>query len=336
VYVIHEGETPKLVATVATIDGEGGQFSLGDPGGSGDWVANLGERSAHVTADGRELVFVSAEDLTGFHTEGGREIYMYDFGAEKVSCVSCSPTGTSTIHNPRAGEFDDFAHGEFPLSGSPAYVLRDVSAGGDRVFFQSRERLVPQETYEGQPGPFISPNGPANVYEWERDGTGSCVRPAGCVYLLSGGTSTGNSSFVDASETGDDVFIETRAQLVPQDHGETYEVYDARVGGTAPPAEPRCSGSGCQGVPGAPPLFSAPASATATGGGNFAAQPPQPPPSSKSKPLTKKQELARALRACHAKYKPKTRRRISCERAARAAYRAATARFDTPNRKGSR
>ena len=70
------------------------------------------------------------------------------------------------------------------------------------MFFVSLEGLVPQDINEEQ-----------DVYEWERPGTGGCTESDGCVYLLSGGTSVGHSGFLDASESGGDVFIVTRANL---------------------------------------------------------------------------------------------------------------------------
>jgi hypothetical protein len=155
--------------------------------------------------------------------------------------------------------------------------------------------------------------GLTNVFEWERDGTGSCRRAQGCIFLLSTGTSPDISFFLDASENGDDAFFASRSQLVPQDHGEVYEVYDAHQCTEAVPCRTEtstaCTGTGCQGVPAAPPLFATPASATFAGGGNFS-----PAPVVKPKPLTRAQKLARALKAC--KKLHAVPKRARCERAA--------------------
>lgn len=126
------------------------------------------------------------------------------------------------------------------------------------MFFDSYQALAPQDT-----------NGEPDVYEWERPGKGQCSDSEGCVHLLSGGTSTQGSFLLDASESGDDVFFITRAQLLGADRNELYDVYDARVDGYTPIAPPACSGSGCQGVPGAPPIFATPSSVTFAGVGNF-------------------------------------------------------------------
>jgi hypothetical protein len=152
------------------------------------------------------------------------------------------------------------------------------------------------------------------VYEWERDGTGSCTDPKDCLFLLSGGTSTGYSAFLDADETGSNVFFATRAQLTAQGHGETYAVYDARVGAPAPPASTACTGTGCQGVPGAPPSFATPASVTFAGIGDF---PPQQG-AAKQAPVTNAQKLTNALRTCR-KHKNKHTRTL-CERKAQRTY----------------
>ncbi len=257
VYVLHSEEAPRLVAAVTNFDGEAGNanFTLG-----GDWVRTVGSHSSFVSGDGRVLVFKSIEDLTGFDSMGDQEIYRYDFGAG-LTCVSCNLSGVPTVHG-EPYEID----AELPNSGGGLFATRDLSVDGGRVFFQTVEGLVSQDE-----------NGRQDVYEWERDGSGSCSRTGGCLFLLSGGSSTDNSYFLDASETGDDAFIETRAQLVARDRTELYEVYDARVGATGETSPSVCSGSGCQGVPGAPPVFATPSSATFNGIGNFPAPVPVKP-----------------------------------------------------------
>jgi hypothetical protein len=139
------------------------------------------------------------------------------------------------------------------------------------------------------------------------------------VYLLSGGTSAGDSYLIDASASGDDVFIVSRARLVPQDQNDNFNLFDVRVGGVQPPAAPACSGTGCQGAPPAPPSFAAPSSFTFNGAGNFAT-PLKPVVKPTVKQLTRAQKLAKALRAC----RQKKRGRASCEARARKLYGAKT------------
>jgi hypothetical protein len=126
------------------------------------------------------------------------------------------------------------------------------------VFFDSAVALVPQDT-----------NDVRDVYEWERDGSGSCRESPGCQYLLSGGANASESFLLDASANGSDVFFGSRAQLVREDNDEDFNVYDARIGGVQPVSPPACTGAGCQGVPPAPPIFATPSSVTFNGTGNF-------------------------------------------------------------------
>ena len=102
--------------------------------------------------------------------------------------------------------------------------------------------------------------------------------------MLSGGTSTDNSLFLDASENGEDVFIVSRSNFVSSDEDGLYDVYDARLNAPLVPVALACSGTGCQGVPSAPPIFATPSSVTFEGVGNFAA----PAKEAKAKPKPKK------------------------------------------------
>ena len=111
------------------------------------------------------------------------------------------------------------------------YQSRYVDDQG-RVFFNSVEALVPQDT-----------NGKADVYEWEPNGVGGCTPAAetyteafsegagGCISLISSGKSDHPSVFIDASADGNDVFFLTSGQLVKQDEDSSFDVYDASVCG---------------------------------------------------------------------------------------------------------
>ncbi len=268
----------------------------------GDLEPGLGNRTAEVTPDGRGVVFMSTLSLTGYPSNGLSEVYVYEAEAGRVFCVSCDPNGEPP---PITTGFERTA-GFLPISHSNTYLPRWISADGDRVFFDSNEPLVPQDN-----------NRRRDVYEWEREGTGSCPEGQGnCVYLLSGGTSTADSWLLDASETGDDVFIITRAQLVAKDQNDDDNVFDIRVHGETEPTPPTCSGTGCQGAPPAPPAFATPASTTFEGVGNFltgterSTEPAQ-------KPKARESKLTRALRACAAKPRHK---RAQCRALARKHY----------------
>ena len=140
-----------------------------------------------------------------------------------------------------------------PVSWNDVHLPEWVADEGNRVFFDTSESLVATDT-----------NGVQDVYEWESAGTGSCEAASavngGCIYLLSGGTSEADSWFIGASESGDDVFIATRAHLAPQDGNDTFNLFDARVDGVQPVTEPLCTGTGCQGPPEPAPTFATPAS----------------------------------------------------------------------------
>jgi Tol biopolymer transport system component len=231
----HNGATTSI-KTLAASDDEVVPYG---PNSGGDWQPGFASRMAEVTPDGRNLVFMSTN---GDSADIGR-VEVYDADTNQVYCASCG-----------AGSSKGFV----PITFSNTYLKRWISADGSRVFFDSYEGLVPQDT-----------NGKLDVYEWERPGSGSCEAATGCIYLLSGGTSTDKSYFVDASASGNDVFIVTRAKLLPQDADENYVMYDARVDGFEPVMPSACTGTGCQGLPGTPPIFATPSSVTFEGVGNF-------------------------------------------------------------------
>jgi hypothetical protein len=270
---------------IATLSGEDGDFTHGEGGNDGDWQADPGHRTAEVTPDGHSMMFMSRRPLTGYDNmlEGVplTEVFVYDTETDRIACASCNPSGEPPIV-PSLPEYAKNLAGIWgsflPVSDSlDDYQPRLISEDGDRVFFDSIEPLVPQDE-----------NGLLDVYEWEAQGEGSCREPQGCVYVLSGGQSTDNSYLIDASANGNDVFFVSRAQLVKTDHGDNDVLYDARIGGVAPPAEAECSGTGCQGAPPATPIFATPASVTFDGTGNFPpTETPPPPKCPKNKKLTR-------------------------------------------------
>jgi hypothetical protein len=312
----HDGVSTEI-AQLSFEDGvSAGPFEV--PSGDytpGDWRAGVGHRTAEVTPDGQSLVFVSDESLPavgypqGYQNNGYFEVYTYETQGGKLFCVSCDPSGEppqATVQSTRNG----LTAAYLPSSWSNTYQYRWISEDGSRVFFDSTQSLVAQDT-----------NGKQDVYEWERDGSGSCREADGCIYLLSGGTGGSASWLIDASANGDDVFIISRTELVSGDPYDSFDVYDARVHGVPAPVLPACSGTGCQGVPPAPPIFATPASVTFAGVGNFpAGSPPGPTTMGKSqpkvKPLTRAQKLAKALRACSRKRSD----RSTCEVEARRRY----------------
>jgi len=315
-YEWHDGAT----IFIAQLDTEGEYdeydwrgFYSPDPGAA----PATGEKSSRVTPDGTTVLFASQARLTGYDNAGQGELYLYDTASGELACVSCDPSGAPATS-------EAYLAGDLSIAVAPernAFLTRNLAEDGSRVFFQTQEALVPQDT-----------NGQADVYEWEREGTGGpdgCSRVStsfsassgGCLHLISTGESSDPSYFGDASADGSDVFFFTRQPLVGQDQDENDDLYDARVeGGIAaqnPPSPANCTGEGClRSVAPSPVLEEAPASTTFAGVANLASQ-----PGVKPKPLTRAQQLASALKACR---KQSRKQRVGCEARVRKRYRKRT------------
>jgi hypothetical protein len=257
--------------------------------GNIDFVADAGgllypNRLTYMTPSGQHVAFTSTESLTGYDNtdpvtgQAHVEVFEYAYGGGLV-CVSCR------------------ADGARPTADSTLNGGRVVSEDGSRVFFESSEALVPQAS-----------NGLQKVFEYS----------GGTVSLVSSPDSSSNATFFDASATGDNVFFSTYDELVPNPNGGDDAVYDARIGGGFPvDSRKGCSGVGCQGDQLAAPGFEQPGSLKLN-----LANPTTPAAKSvvktKSKPLTRAQKLAKALRACRAKHNKK--QRSACEKKARRVY----------------
>lgn len=259
--------------------GDGGVTPIAElPGGPssgrGEYVSD-----AQMSSDGSALAFVTATSLSSAFNSGGYEqVYRYDVPADTLGCVSCAPVGVTPRGNAwisvlRAGE-------TFEKLESVRGTVEDlaISSDGQRVFFDSPDPLVPQDSNTDSPEQLVkeeeyAPQG-RDVYEWEN----------GVVYLISTGKSARNSYLIGSSEDGNDVFFSTAEGLVPGDTDGGFDVYDARVprpGEPVPPVAVPCEGSVCQGPPSVPSPLAAPASATFSGLGNPAPEPAATPPAAK-------------------------------------------------------
>jgi hypothetical protein len=282
--------TAKLVAVLSGADANN-WIGVGDK-------KELGSLTARVSPNGRWLAFMSSRPLTGYDNRDARsgqpdqEVFLYDSeaggGAGQLLCASCNPTGARP-----AGVFDT---GEAPhmlvdrpalwrgqwLAGSipgwtrislgqSRYQSRYLSDAG-RLFFNAHDALVPQDS-----------NGTEDVYQYEPPGVGGCAESSptfgqasgGCVDLISSGASGEESAFLDASETGNDVFFLTGSKLAPTDLDGALDVYDAHVCSAElpcpappPPPLPACEGDACQ-QPATPPNDPTPGSLTFQGAGNL-------------------------------------------------------------------
>ena len=271
-YEWHDGETI-FIAQLGTEDLYDEYNWRGFYKPNPDVGPDAGEKSSRVTPDGKMVLFTSQGRLTSYDNTGQGELYLYEAASGKLTCVSCDPSGAP-------------ATGEAYLAGNPsivaapernAFLTRNLSEDGSRVFFQTQEALVPRDKNEQM-----------DVYEWEREGAGGCSSASasfsegsgGCLYLISTGENGDPSYFGDASADGSNVFFFTRQSLVSQDRDENDDLYDARVeGGIAaqnPPPPASCTGEGCLGPVDPSPVFGAPSNATFAGTGNLKPPPAKP------------------------------------------------------------
>jgi hypothetical protein len=297
------------------------------------------------------------------------EVYLYRYSHGSLVCASCNPSGAQPvgvedIQNGGEGEglavdrpeawgnlvayADHWLAGNIPGWTSyglipSTYQSRYLSDEG-RLFFNSADALVPvakptrKETIEVNGVTREAEVGVENVYEYEPIGTGSCATglantAEGCVQLISSGESEQESSFLDASQTGNDVFFLTDARLTAWDQDGAFDIYDARVceasevcAPSPPEVTPPCTGEECRPAATPPPGFAPAASSTPSGSVNLPSGSANLAPkqtvlaektTQKAKP-TRAQLLARALKAC--KKDRKRARRVACERQANKKY----------------
>jgi DNA-binding beta-propeller fold protein YncE len=301
------------------------------------WLDGLGR--ANVTSDGRFLVFTSHRALTAdvSRQEGPAQVYRYDLDTEQLARVSIGRAGFGDNGNASiADALIVRSEADLGIESAigPARADPTMSDDGQLVFFETPAGLTPGALNDhpvlGNPKALAE-----NVYEWAADGTQpspdapACSEPNGCVSLISDGrdltAGTGsreNQSAVQllgVDASGENVFFWTADPLVAQDTDSQVDLYDARVGGGFPApsvATPCATLEACRPAPPAEPLFSSPPSASFSGAGNLL--PPPPGPSVKPKPLTRAQQLAKALKVCrkiHSK-----RKRAACNARARKRY----------------
>jgi hypothetical protein len=216
------------------------------PSDAADWDGpsvreNTRIKPARISASGRYVAFISLAQMTPTDQNEQADVYRYDAQTQELTCVSCVADAF-----PSEGEvrFDQTRIGANLINHLP----RNVSDSG-QVFFQTSRGLVPSDS-----------NGKVDVYEFEN----------GELSLISGGSGTEDSYFLDASASGNDVFFDTRDRLVGWDEDSKYDAYDARVGGGFPepaPSPPPCEGDSCQPPP-VIPNDPSPASLTFSGPGN--------------------------------------------------------------------
>ncbi len=216
-------------------------------------------------AGGSALVFQSHARLTAYDSteataaacgdpevadEPCAEIYRYDDTAapdERLICVSCNPSGARPVG---IGVLQEMT------AGMQRNLVANVSEDGRRVFFQSEDALLPEDA-----------NQVVDIYEWQAQGTGGCLRLKGCLALISSGQGERDSSLYSMTPDGNDVFFTTQEKLVGGDIPGSPSIYDARVEGGIPDqvAIPPCHGDACQGQGSTRPVLPASASSTVSG-----------------------------------------------------------------------
>ncbi len=242
-----------------------------DVGSQGNPTGLAGEpdisRPAVPTPDGSVLVFASSANLTGQNPwQEFTEIYRYAVAGNSLTCLSCTapgikPKGNATFGETAGGTYD------------PPGLSSPMSADGNRVFFQTPDSLVPEDTnVDAPPSAKFGTATSTDVYEWE----------AGKVSLISSGTSSIPAVLQGTTPSGDDVLFTTDAQLVPSQSDGGYEnVFDARVGGGFPEpakAAPSCAGDSCRAAFGVAPVLTPSASTFPQSPGTHPTVVPRPKP----------------------------------------------------------
>jgi len=371
-YVRHAGET-RLLAVLSGADypdwRQELEGHLARVSANGEWLVFSSQRS-----------LTGYDNRDARSGEPDQEVYLYHAGTGSLACVSCDPSGARPVGAHLAAHFSPVNEAaKWPTEASVAatvpgwtggekegamYQPRYLSDTG-RVFFDSNDALVSQDVnsnwdvYEYEPAS-TPPGGEGEGSESSSCGPGAAsasvafkgehpftndqhvqgTEPAGCVGLISSGSSPEESAFMDASETGSEVFFMTAAKLSPADVDSAYDVYDAHACTTRSPcitpveSPPACvTADACRAAPTSQPeVFGAPASATFSGPGNLT--PPPPPANGKTAAQIRAERLAIALKLCRKKHN--RHNRATCERAARKKYAAVKARAKRASRKAHR
>jgi hypothetical protein len=300
VYVRHNNTT-KLVARI----GDSDNWLAVRPNGPDDTL------SSRVSAGGT-LMFSSTAKLGSYENEGQNEIYRYVPGGSP-ECISCDPSGAAPLG--AATLSSDGTTGEATVR--MKLIPRNMNAEATRIFFQTPDPLSPEDVNaEGGCANAAAPGGAEcqDVYMWEADGAGACASASengGCLYLISTGTSPTASFFGDASASGNDAFIFTSQQLVPQDKDELVDAYDARVGGGIAaqhpaPELPPCEAEACRTAGTLAPPANGAGTGVFQGPGNPA---PKFKQCKKGKVLKKGRCVAKPHKKKHSKHKKSTHKK---------------------------
>jgi hypothetical protein len=243
------GDVPPLTNWTTLVLGNGGVGEYG-----------LGASAARTTPDGNAFVFEAQASLTSYDNSGHTQIYRFTDVDDRLECVSCSPLTEPAAADARLQE---------PILTGVGTVIHNLSADGRRVFFETSEALVDEDS------------GAVNdIYQWHENEGGAIE-----LDLISSGKSvdyapgaTGGTFqpkpnvLLSVTPDGEDVVFLSQDVLAPgAGEGGTTAIYDARIGGGFPaPAPPAsCVEDGCRSAPAPGPSLLGPQSEFRLGSGNL-------------------------------------------------------------------
>jgi hypothetical protein len=191
-------------------------------------------RNGHrLAADGSTLLFESTNRITAYDNGGVSEIYAFDPGTGRTTCVSCRSDGEAPQG---AASLSEAPEGTPPTKTDAAfYALSPVNTvnsdlTGTHFYFQTSDALVAADI-----------NDEVDVYEYDV----ASATPA----LISSGKADTPTALWGNSADGRDVFIVTAEPLTAGDRSvSAVKAYDARIGGGFPISvvPPPCQGEGCR------------------------------------------------------------------------------------------
>ncbi|HEY1687972.1 MAG TPA: hypothetical protein VGF95_03815 [Solirubrobacteraceae bacterium] len=228
-----------------------------------------GDDTSRVSSDGRYLLFESSLDLTGYESEGEREVYLYDAdgGSDSLICVSCRqdgkpPSAALIKHAGGAGSYHLDPGGETNSLYQPQSLV--VRGGQPEVYFVSRESLAGGAIEDAW-----------SLYEWAHGQVFRIASEAPGTVIRQGNVANADMRFIGASAEGGDLYFFDGAALNWEDPQGRPAAWDAKAGGGfAEPApahscEAGSEGSqGCQSPASQPPALGTPGSLSFSGPGN--------------------------------------------------------------------
>lgn len=178
-----------------------------------------------LSTDGGKALFVTPTELLPDDTDAALDAYVYDAETEALTRVSAGPSGGNGAYDVGIIAPEFINRSELETGDKRPYYAIDGS--GERVFFQTKESLVPEDTNET-----------FDIYEvWQ-----------GTIGLITPGYQSLESNFGGVSRDGRSLMFATNANLVPEDmDGEGRDLYDARLEGgfPPPPPPPVCDATSC-------------------------------------------------------------------------------------------